>query len=211
MEKVLIIGGRRGLGAAVAQAWSQKFSQSSLVLTSRQEWPSPHRTFKADLYRDSDVQELESFLKTFKPDRVFCFAGGGPYGEFAKKAYKDHEWALKVSFLSPVRLMHAYLQVCPQGQWVMTGSAIAENSPDPGAASYAAAKHALMGLLSSLQLEKPNPQIRLFSPGYMKTDMLPLNSAPREAQLAMEPEAVAEDFIKWVLDAKASWHRVCRP
>lgn len=217
MEKVFIIGGRRGLGAAVAAAWGQTHPQDEITISSRQPFSHPTaKTMVADLNRDEDVERLSQWIRLERPTRVFCFAGGGPYGLFADKNLKDHLWALKVSFLAPMALLHTFMAVNspaiqPSGQWVMTGSAIAESAGDANAASYAAAKHALVGLVSSLRAETPQMDIRLFSPGYMATDLLPA-AAIKAKGLAdvQKPEDVAVQFIKWAVDPQASWHRVCR-
>jgi len=209
VEKVLILGGRRGLGAAVAEKWASTHSQSELVVSSRREFTSSHRTLQADFTRAADVEKLEAFIREWRPQRVFCFAGGGPHGGFAEKCWKDHEWALTVSLVTPMRLLHSYLQAVPEGQWIMTGSAIAEAQPDARAASYAASKHALKGLISTLRAENPRQDVRLFSPGYMDTELLPANSAPRLENRVLAPTAVAVEFVLWAADPAASWHRVC--
>jgi short-subunit dehydrogenase len=212
MEKVMILGGRRGLGKAVSELWKHHYPESEIVVTSRQEWTSPlFKTLRGDFSKDADVESFLQKLEEWQPQRVFCFAGGGPFGPFSEKNLKDHEWALKVSLLSPLRLLYGFMKSCPQGQWIMTGSAIAESQPDKNAASYAAAKHALKGLISSIKAETPERDIRLFSPGYMDTEMLPTNAAPRLEKRMQSPEAVALEFVKWACDPKASWHRVCPP
>ncbi len=108
-------------------------------------------------------------------------------------------WCLNTTFLYPAELLHHLLS--EKTKWpflrnvILVGSAVAEEAPDPGAASYAAAKHALKGLVATLQLESASPQIQLFSPGYMQTDMLPLHSKPRLMQLAANPVEVAKKLI----------------
>jgi NAD(P)-dependent dehydrogenase (short-subunit alcohol dehydrogenase family) len=210
VEKVLILGGRRGFGAAVAEKWSSRFPDGELALSSRREFSSPHQTLRCDFNSDADVEKLLQFVEAWRPTRLFCFVGGGPFGPFEKKDFKDHLWAWKVSFQTPARLLHAYLNLCPGAQAILTGSAIAEEQPDAQASSYAASKHALRGLVSSIRAESPGLDVRLFSPGYMDTDMVPANSAPRLKNAVMDPAKVAEDFMKWALDPEASWHRVCR-
>lgn len=209
MEKIFILGGRRGLGASVARQWRARFPDHAMTVSSRKEWTSADfQTQKWDLSRDTDVDGLCSFISEWKPQRFFCFAGGGPYGEFSQKNWKDHDWALKVSFMAPAQILHACLKANPEAQCVFTGSAIAESAPDINAASYSAAKHALKGLISSIKSESPQKDVRLYSPGYMNTDMLPKNAAPREIQSdLLTPDEVASDFIQWALNPEASWHR----
>ncbi|MBK7960771.1 MAG: hypothetical protein IPK04_05925 [Bdellovibrionales bacterium] len=74
-------------------------------------------------------------------------------------------------------------------QGIFIGSQIAERNPDINAASYTAAKHALLGIISTLQKEALEGKdtkkaslahdLRLFSPGYMNTSLLPPTAWPR--------------------------------
>jgi len=216
LEKILIIGGRRGLGGAVSQLWRQQFPNHEIIATTRREdlrkgWNPGFETHICDLSVGDDVNRLADLIKEWQPTRFFCFAGGGPYGSFVDKEWKDHVWALKVSLLNPLRLTHDFLRVSPEGQVILVGSAIAESEGDSNAASYAAAKHALKGLVSSVKKEAPDCDLRLFSPGYMDTDMLPAHALPRTQNKLQSPQEVAAEFVKWASDPQASWHKVCRP
>lgn len=211
MEKVLLIGGRRGLGAAVARAWRARHPTHEMLLTSRKPFDEAG-SLVCDLAQGSDVDKLVHAMKEWGPHRVFCFAGGGPYGAFQTKEWKDHHWALQVSLMAPMRLLLESLRLSSCGQVILVGSAIAEAQPDTNAASYAAAKHGLVGLVSSVKQENPQQDVRLFSPGYMDTDMLPPQAAARRhPEALLEVDDVAAEFVEWALDPQASWHRICRP
>jgi short-subunit dehydrogenase len=209
MEKVLFVGGRRGLGHQVFKLWQNQFPEHSLAISSRHAIAGTTlQSVKCDLSQSADREKLFQFVRSFKPTRVFCFAGG-PHGPFAAKAWKDHKWGLEVSLLAPMELLHISLQIPELKQVILVGSAIAESQPDPNAASYCAAKHGLFGLVSTLQSESISKDIRLFSPGYMATDMLP---APARAQKKVaDPINVAGDFVAWALNQEASWHRLYQP
>lgn len=150
-------------------------------------------------------QNVENFLVAAKDSlfhRFIYFAGGGPFGKFEKKAWKDHRWAWSVTFLSAARFFHAFLRMPHFRQGVAIGSQVAENHGDAGAASYAAAKHALRGLLLTLQMESGDKDLRLFSPSYMNTNLLPPAAWPRQAGLKVhEPSRVAHDLALWMQDS----------
>jgi short-subunit dehydrogenase len=133
-----------------------------------------------------------------RPERVFYLAGGGPHGNYAAKRWRDHQWALELNLLAPMRLAHQLLNRFPQNspQLILCGSAIAESNGDVNAASYAAAKHGLKGLFSSLYLENPEWDLRLFSPGYMDTELLP-KSAPVRYKKVWDPSEMARDLLEW--------------
>jgi short-subunit dehydrogenase len=212
-EKIFIVGTRRGFGQELIKQWREHFPEDALAGSSRREFTAPGaETFVFDMSVTTQVNELLKVFESYGPTKVFYVAGGGPYGDFAEKNWKDHLWALQVSLLSPLQVLHFCLKLPSVQQVVLVGSAIAESQPDPGAASYAAAKHGLKGCVSSLQGET-SKDVRLFSPGYMSTDMLP---AEAQAQLRPKapidsPDLMAKLFIDWVQNPKASWHWEGRP
>lgn len=166
-SKVFIIGGRRGLGKHVAEQWVRERSEDLVITSSR----SAGADELCDLSREESVSELLNILDREQPERVFCVAGGGPYGKFSSKEWKDHSWGLSVTMLAPMRITHHLLRSAYCEQIILVGSAIAESSADPNAASYCAAKHGLKGFVSTLAEEVSDKDIRLFSPGYMATEI----------------------------------------
>lgn len=210
MEKVLFVGGRRGLGKAVRELWQKQRPDDVLALSSRIPYKDEGlKTIVCDLSQRAQLLELLQFVRDWKPQRIFYFPGGGPWGPFGSKEWKDHQWALQVSFLSAAEMIHAAMGIPEVRQIVAVGSAIAECQPDQNAASYSASKHALRGLISTLNQEAPLKDIRLFSPGYMATDLLP--HPAREGKNVLTPEALADQFLPWVLSPEASWHWFYQP
>lgn len=210
-SKVFIIGGRRGFGKSIVEQWRTIHPQDVLVVSSR----SKNADYLFDVSREVDVSALLIALDTEKPERVICVAGGGPYGPFMEKEWKDHVWALNVTLLAPMRLLHHCLRATYCEQIVVVGSAIAENEADKGAASYCSAKHGLLGLCKTVVLES-SKDIRLFSPGYMATDMLPVKSASIKAKTVYNPLEAAKELVQWALISKSTlpegaWHKTYTP
>ncbi len=213
-KRFILLGSSRGLGWATYQALSRVYPESAYLLSSRkiQEKAADFRANTECSHYDFSQGELtEDFLRTlenFHGTHLIYFAGGGPYGFFSQKKWSAHQWCLETTFLFPARLLHEVLG--QQQRWasleqiIFIGSAVAENQADPQAASYAAAKHALKGLITTVQQEnliannRQAPEILLFSPGYMQTDLLPLHSEPRQKGLAEKPEVVAEKLIAMI-------------
>lgn len=197
----LLLGASRGLGRSFFDLLKDDPS-NKIVSVSRKEF-SCDQWLKMDF---SKVEEWPQFIKSLqdcKPTRLVYFAGGGPHGQFSSQKFKSHQWAFRVNFEFPAFLLHSILSHNADfnqlKQLCFIGSSIAENQPDPLASSYAAAKHALRGLVTSVQAElKLNPKIldlQLYSPGYMQTDLLPEGSWPRSQGLAQPPELVAADLL----------------
>ena len=209
MEKFILLGASRGLGWCVYQQLLKQKPEAHFLLSSRKIENRKNEiganTFLlAQDFSQSEVDKnFMNKLAEFQATTLIYFAGGGPYGLFQEKKWSDHLWSLRTSFLFPAELIHLILS--QKANWprlqkiVVMGSAVAEDKPDPKASSYAAAKHALKGLIDSIKLEQGGmPNLILFSPPYMQTDMLPANSHPRLNDSAENPVVVADRLIEYI-------------
>jgi short-subunit dehydrogenase len=188
--RIAILGASRGLGAALVKEIHIGAPESTLLLSSRKQEElkklsrSDDWLVAADFSKASGQSEVLTALEKFLPTHIFYVAGGGPYGRFQDKAFADHEWSFQVNFLFPAKVLHHVLRETKfqsdLRQFVVVGSAIAGQKPDPMASSYAGAKHGLRGLVTSVQGENPWLDVRLFEPGYIDTAMLPANAWPRQ-------------------------------
>ena len=194
--KTVILGGSRGLGFALQQLYQARGVEARSI--SRTTNPA------ADFSKLNLSAETVSLIWDLAPERIVYCAGGGPHGAYATKRYRDHEWAFAVNFLFPSFLLHQILEKPDNWrklrQICFIGSAIAESKADPMAASYCSAKHALMGLITSIQAEPHGTlDLRLYSPGYMDTGLLPQNAWPRQRpNLVRSPREVAENLATWL-------------
>jgi short-subunit dehydrogenase len=204
--KYFLIGASRGFGYSVYQAL-QKRGEAVQVCSRKNPNQIPLH-FSFDASKEEDFSKMCESLSKADPEVLIYFPGGGPWGLFSEKSYKDHEWAFRVTFLTASRLLHWVLaekrgdKMPRMKQVCFIGSAIAESQIDPRAASYCAAKHALKGLVTTVQNELKEDlllDLRLFSPPYIDTELLPVNAAPRKnkAHLA-DPHQLAEYFLKWL-------------
>jgi len=221
LEKIAILGASRGLGAAFAKELSTSGPVQKLVLYSRskarldelaENINADVDVIEADFTKSSDQQKVLESLEEIKPTRIYYFAGGGPFGKYGEKNWKDHQWALEVTLLFPAKLLFEVLSQenlsCVK-QIIFIGSDIAESQPHPMGASYGAAKRGLLGLVSSVNAEKPDCDVRIFSPGYMDTDLLPKNALPRrEGKKIHPPEKVASELLQWSAKKVISGHYV---
>jgi NAD(P)-dependent dehydrogenase (short-subunit alcohol dehydrogenase family) len=203
---VAVIGASRGLGAAIVAALHKMDPASPILGISRKQAPSCHWS-AADLSTDAGQEAALKALGDFAPATVICCVGGGPFGAFAAKAWRDHQWSYQVSLLFPARLAHWALGFRPYlRQLVLVGSSVAEDQADPGAGSYSSAKHGLRGLHATLVREEPKIDVRLYSPGYMDTHMLPPNAHVRQRPI-WRPEDVAGDLLEWLENGPVHDHR----
>lgn len=212
-ERTVIFGGSRGLGLCLVEEMESDPSKV-LMLSRKPPKQSGFCTHKVqDLSRPDQFEESLKLIQEFQPDRAIYCAGGGPYGKFETSNWKSHQWAIQVTFLSAAWWLHELLGFTSLQQFVLIGSSVAEASPDPMAASYCAAKHALKGLHSTLVVEDGPADIRLYSPGYMDTDLLPKGSWPRQQKRPLwDPVFVAKDLLQWSEDeSQRRGHKILGP
>ncbi len=208
-KRALVFGASRGLGRAVVEHANLHFEGLSVVEVSRKSPSHP-----LDLTKVNDQNKAAEMIEGQDFDLVIYCAGGGPHGEFSSKEWKDHAWALHLNLYGPMFLIHRWLNARKgskgEGRFVVVGSRIAEQNPDPFASSYAAGKAGLYGFVSSLQLElkESKNKVWLFSPGYMNTEMLPSTAKVRhDGSKLMSAETAAQAMLRW-LKKDGPWHRV---
>lgn len=202
MMKTAVLGASRGLGYCLVEECSKV---QSVLAVARKNAPWTHADHVQFLSVDLANKEGEGLLqslKQFSPERIIYVAGGGPFGPFTQKKWAAHEWAFQLGFLTPARLLHRWSELSTLRQFVYVGSSIAEERGDAYAASYAASKHAFLGLYRSMiQENQGDLDFRVYSPGYMDTDMLPTGSWPRlQPQKLWDPKQVARDLLEWSSD-----------
>lgn len=221
-KKIAILGASRGFGLAISQYFANQDNETHLFLVSRKIKntltqlnlknffklnPKQISIFSCDFSDTQNLNPLLNELKIFKPNRIIYVSGGGPYGQFQSKKWKDHCWALNVNFLFPGELLYRVLESTSNFddllQVIFIGSAIAEDHPDPKSSSYAAAKHGIKGLITSVQQEDPPFDLRLFSPGYIDTTLLPPNAHPRQNQKKIHnTDDLAQILYNWSNNAE---------
>lgn len=212
----MILGASRGLGAALvrhaglanarATGWARKADRmkrlSAMV---------PNFGFRVgDLAREADQASAIADAVSAGYDRIFVVLGGGPWGPYHAHEFRSHAWAFEVNFLFPAKLLHALARAGRFPPVVLTGSAVAEAAADPFAASYGAAKHALRGLYLNLRAEYPNWDVRLFSPGYLDTELLPAKAPPR-LKGVYDVQTIAAELWTWAHRPDIGGHRVYPP
>ncbi|MCC7402823.1 MAG: SDR family oxidoreductase [Bdellovibrionales bacterium] len=225
-KSVAIMGASRGFGRAFShRIWDDSVDRRLLLMARKAELLAELKEYLNNTKKDMNTRgELVKFftcdfsreeghvlafqqLEMFHPERIFYFAGGGPYGAFEKMDWKDHMWAWTVTYVFAARVVHWAMQHNVE-QVILVGSAISESQGDPRGASYSAAKHALLGLVRSIHMENPAFDLRLFSPGYMDTDLLPAHAPPRHSEEMKSPIEVADVLWKWSNEEPSDFHLI---
>lgn len=211
MQRWVVLGASKGLGKALSLELSKtKSSQDlELLLVSRKAellrevaiQCGPHAKIRSfDFTRREHQLELLKALEDYAPTHLAYLAGGGPHGAYGKRAYSAHRWSLELTFLFPTQLVHHAITILqPLGlkQMILVGSSEAEDQPYPLAASYAAAKHGLFGLIRSIHAEgsdSADVDLRLLS---LKDDA------------SRHPAETATILMEWSSNSEAPFHLTC--
>ena len=185
--KFLVLGGSKGLGQAIAN----QLGEGGIVV-------SRSKGVEIDLSESKSFSRVKSLITNNSFETIIYCAGGGPHGEFFSKPLHAHKWAFEVNFLRPIEIAYYLKSINYKGLFIYIGSAIAERSSSLKSLSYSNSKKMALKVLLSLKEEEL--RVRVFSPPYMNTDLLPLKSWPRleASELVLEPKQVAQTLLNWM-------------
>ena len=89
-DKYLLLGASRGLG----KSFSKLLRSAEVFHISVARNSTEVKNFiPLDLAILENVSAVVDIIKDQGITHIIYFAGGGPYGEFEKKEFKDHMWA----------------------------------------------------------------------------------------------------------------------
>src|SRR3984885_1061951 len=185
MPRALVIGGRRGIGAAVVSALTAKGMDVTYT----------YRTSPTDASGNSlrldlgDRPAVETFAEAQQDAPAWdamVQVGGTTYDALAVMMDQDAtEQAMQVNFFAFARIARAVVRPMIRartGRIVAIGSVIGQFASQ-GNAAYGATKAALLSYVRSLAIEsaKRGVTVNYVAPGFVDTEMLTPFAAYREA------------------------------
>lgn len=196
---VLLTGGSRGLGLALARDLAGRGARLALVARDEAELeraaqslsgPMPFEVISlaADLTVEAEVQRVvaETLAHYGRLDLLINDAGIIQVGPLERLSTADFEEALRVNFLAPLMLTQAARPHLKRtrGRIANIGS-LGGVFPTPHLASYSASKFALVGFsaVSRAELARDGITVTIVNPGLMRT------GSPRQAQVRGHAEA----------------------
>jgi len=199
-ERIWIIGASSGIGAAVAQAYAKRGAQ--VIVSARSEAPLRQlaqsigaQPVACDVGDRASLEAAADAIAAGGPlDRILHLAALYDPGLIAEL---DPE---KAAQLVQVNLMGTFhvAQIGPRllregGQLALCGS-VAGYIGLPKGQIYSATKAAVISLTESLRVERRDRDIRLISPGFVKTPMTAMNDFDMPAVIS--PEAAADAILR---------------
>ena len=215
MSRALVIGGRRGIGAAVVRTLAAKGMDVTYTYRSA---PGDHAAtaIALDLADRSAVEAFARQQEDAPPWDAFVSVGGTTYDALAAMMDQDAaEQAMQVNFFAFARIARAVVRPmirARSGRIVAIGSVIGTFASQ-GNAAYGATKAALLAYVRTLAIEsaRRGVTVNYVAPGFVDTEMMAPFAAYRTATESRIPAgrfARAEEIasvVAFLISPEASY------
>ncbi len=187
MTRALVIGGRRGIGAAVVTVLAGRgFDVTYTYRTEPGVFAVPAEAVSLDLADRAGVERFAAELESGPAWDALVQVGGTTYDTLAAMMDQDKaEQAMQVNFFSFTRIARAVVRPMMRarnGRIVAVGSVIGQVASQ-GNTAYGATKAALLAYVKGLAIEsaKRGVTVNYVAPGFVDTEMMAPFAAYRAA------------------------------
>ncbi len=198
---VLISGSSKGIGQAIAEAFSSE--KSKVIITYHHDEDAAKETakkcedlgavetfiVKLDITDSESIKNcfMEVELKFGHVDYLVNNAGVIDWEKFENETFEEIEAQLRANLEGTIKMTSAFFPQIKEG--IVNIASRAGHHPYPGRAVYTASKFGVVGFTKSLALEYPDLKIFTVSPGAVKTEMW-------DFEEGTDPKVIADYIIK---------------
>ena len=214
---VLVTGGTRGIGRAIADAFAAQGAKVAVCGRKEPGDERPHSFFAVDV-RDAEACEKlvgDVYEKFGRLDVLVNNAGGSPPADTSTASPRFSEKIVALNLLAPMWLAqfaNAVMQDQEEGGVIVNIASVAGLRASPTVAAYGAAKAGLLNLTATQGLEwAPKVRVLALSPGLVLTEDSAAHYPEAEALKATipagrfcQPEDVAQACI-WLASSAAGY------
>lgn len=194
-RRALVIGGRRGIGAAVVRTLCEHgYGVTYTYRTEPGDFPGEVEAQRLDLADPAAVDEFARAQEDRPPWDALVQVGGTTYDALAAMMDQDAaELAMQVNFFAFARIARAVVRPMMRartGRIVAIGSVIGQVASQ-GNAAYGATKAALLAYVRTLAIEsaRRGVTVNYVAPGFVDTEMMAPFAAYRAATEGRVPAA----------------------
>jgi NAD(P)-dependent dehydrogenase (short-subunit alcohol dehydrogenase family) len=206
-QHALVTGGGRGIGRAVAAALKREGARVSIIGRDAKVLQEAVEAGDADAFMPCDIRDeaatataAAALAQTQPFDIVIANAGAVETGPFTRSDAERFRRMSEINLIGTVNAFHAALPGMMErrsGRLI----AIASTAGHRGYAyvsAYAAAKHAVIGLVRSLALEtaRTGVTVNAICPGYTDTDMVAGSISAITAKTGLSDEQALAQLVK---------------
>lgn len=206
-QHALVTGGGRGIGHAVAAALKREGARVSIIGRDAKVLQEAVEAGDADAFMSCDIRDeaataaaAAALAQTQPFDIVIANAGAVETGPFTRSDAERFRRMSEINLIGTVNAFHAVLPGMLErrnGRLI----AIASTAGHRGYAyvsAYAAAKHAVIGLVRSLALEtaRAGVTVNAICPGYTDTDMVAGSISAITTKTGLTDEQALAQLVK---------------
>ncbi|CAB3668833.1 Aklaviketone reductase DauE [Paraburkholderia sediminicola] len=198
---VLVTGGTKGIGAAIAQAFSD--AGATVYVCGRTPPASTVAGFpeNAPRFIAADVRDIDTIdallaqieREAGRLDVLVSNAGGAPFALAAQASPRFTEGVIRLNLVAPLQIAqraNALMQQQPEGGVLLFIGSVSGLRASPGTAAYGAAKAGLLNAVRSLAVEwAPKVRVCAVSPSLVETEAATrghTGSSPEDAAAALD-------------------------
>lgn len=217
-KSVLVLGGSRGIGAAVVKRF--RAEQALVTFTYANSREAAERLAsgtgsRAVMIDSADRDAVIAWIREAGPlDVLVINAGIGLFGDALALNADEVDRLIRINVNAPYHAAVEAARRMPEGgRIIVIGSVNAERMPFPGGAAYAMSKSALQGMARGLSRDfgPRGITINVVQPGPIDTDANPANGPMRDLMHSFmaikrhgKPEEVAA-MVAWLAGPEAGF------
>ena len=217
-KSVLVLGGSRGIGAAIVRRFASEGASVTFTYAGSREAAErlAAETGATAVMTDSaDRDAVIARVRESGPlDVLVVNAGTGAFGDPLDQNPDDVDRLLRINVHAPYHAAVEAARRMPEGgRIIVIGSVNGDRIPFPGLSAYAMSKSALQGMARGLARDfgPRGITVNVVQPGPIDTDMNPADGPMKDVQHAVmalkrhgRPEDVA-GLVNWLAGPEASF------
>jgi NAD(P)-dependent dehydrogenase (short-subunit alcohol dehydrogenase family) len=194
---VLVTGGARGVGRGISEAY---LAVGATVIICGRTTPTELSEVagRRVIFHTCDVGDHDATAALVQRiaddhghlDVLVNNAGGSPFAYAAMASPRFHQSILRLNLIAPYILAiqaNAIMQQQPEGGVIEFIGSISASRPQPGTATYGAAKAGILSLTTSLAIEwAPKVRVVAISPGLVRTEQSAMHYGDAASLAAVE-------------------------